>query len=394
MSMKGKFVGVCLGLASTLAACAPGDVPEETTQEIIGGEETEGDPAVVALYGREPGATSGFLCTSTLISPTVLMMAAHCVDPRITQSDSLEWTAIFAPNIRTATDADKVRVVSTHFDSAFDPMNLPAGNDIAVAILERPVTVTPRKINRKPLDPSMAWTTSVRLVGYGLSDANDNTTAGLKREVTTLVSSVTETHLGVGFTGQTICSGDSGGPGFLTLDGEEVVAGVASFGLQGCWWGGSETRVDLEQDFLQPYLDMDPPPPTGECAESESEPNSRRSTASVVCEETSRITGTMRTATDLDWFKFEVPADSKYTVTLSNLAGHYNMRLYKKKKGTPESSTDVVLVTEAEDTHPSVERTISKSTPDGGVYYLRVWSVDGSFSGTEPYGLTVEHEPR
>ena len=49
----------------------------ETDAPIIGGVTDTADPAVVLLY-----ANSGSICTATVISPTVLLTAAHCVSPR------------------------------------------------------------------------------------------------------------------------------------------------------------------------------------------------------------------------------------------------------------------------------------------------------------------------
>ena len=60
------------------------------------------------------------------------------------------------------------------------------------------------------------------------------------------------------------CEGDSGGPGVHDhRRANEVIAGITSFGDQGCTQVGADTRVDVYADsFVQPYIDMfDPPPP-------------------------------------------------------------------------------------------------------------------------------------
>jgi hypothetical protein len=384
MRMKGKLVGVCLGVAFTVAACAPETVvPEETISEIVGGTETDGDPAVVALYGREPGASQGILCTSTLIAPTVLLTAAHCLDPRTTGSSTLEYIGIFAPKLSEATDADKVRVVSTHFDPAFDPANLPGGHDVGVAILERPVSVTPMPYNRSEITAAHDGQ-PVRIVGYGVSNGIEQSGAGIKRQATAPLTDHDDLLLHIGDTFTTTCQGDSGGPAFMNIDGVPKVVGITSFGFIYCLFGGYSTRVDRYLSFIDPYVADSPDPET--CTGLESEPNSRRSTASSLCD-SGRINGTVRTGTDIDWYKFDVPANSKYTVRLTNVEKHYNMKLYKVVDG------GVGLVAEAEDTYPELERSLVKRTVSGGKYYVRVASVDGSSDGQTLYGLTVETDP-
>jgi V8-like Glu-specific endopeptidase len=365
------------------------DVPEETTSEIVGGTEDDGDPAVVALYGREPGAESGFLCSSTVIAPTVLLTAAHCVDPRVTQSDNIEYVAIFHPKLAESTEADRIKVVSTHFDPAFDPQALTSGHDVAVAILERPVTVTPIPYNRTPIEASHDGQ-PVRIVGYGVDNGANQSGAGIKREATTVLTDHDDLLLHIGDTFTTTCQGDSGGPAFMNIGGQNQVVGVTSFGFIYCLFGGYSTRVDRYTDFIDPYVESSPDP--GGCdGGMETETNNRRSTANTMCED-GRIAGHISTTGDRDWYVFTVPANSRYTISLSNAAAHYNLELYKTTTNPPNTAK-VAFVDSSVDTYPDPDRVISKRTSNGGTYYLKVLTVDRSFNTSVPYGVTVEIEP-
>jgi secreted trypsin-like serine protease len=237
----------------TLAACEPPPDPsEEIDNPIIGGRVDNGDPAVVALFAQQPGSRSGSLCTSTLIAPTVLLTAAHCVHPQLVGAGA-RFTAISGPNFRTGAQA---AVRSTSFNPSFNPNNPFAGNDFAVAILAAPLAgVTPIPVNRTA--PAAGGT--VRLIGYGNNDGGQSpdftgTGAGTKRQVTTRIASVTNLLVNIGDSTAGTCQGDSGGPAFQRVGGVERVIGVTSFGRLGCRGSSSFGRVDRQGGFLDRFL--------------------------------------------------------------------------------------------------------------------------------------------
>jgi trypsin len=218
----------------------------EAASAIIGGSIDSGDPGVVALL-------SGVgLCTTEVISPTVLLTAAHCVDPSEVGPNA-QFDVVSGTDINSGTSI--ASVVSTHFDQAFDINQPQNGHDVGIVILSSPgiTNITPLPFNRTPMSTAMVGESS-RLVGYGLSDVQRQSGAGTKRQVTTVLDDFDNLLLHIGNTGQSGCSGDSGGPAFMNINGVETIVGVTSFGSQDCSGGGYYTRIDQYVSFIQQYL--------------------------------------------------------------------------------------------------------------------------------------------
>src|SRR5438874_9576218 len=134
-----------------LVACTAVPPIASSSASIIGGTVDNADPSVVLLFAQVPGAQGGSLCTAEVISPHVVVTAAHCVSPAEVGAGA-QFTVYVGTDFNNATTADLLAVSETHFDAAFDTNNLEGGHDIGVAILAKPAPVTPLPINRTPLD--------------------------------------------------------------------------------------------------------------------------------------------------------------------------------------------------------------------------------------------------
>ncbi|WP_267898759.1 trypsin-like serine protease [Sorangium cellulosum] len=137
---------------------------------------------------------------------------------------------------------------------AFNQSRPGDGHDIAVAILEEPVSIAPLPYNRTPMTGAMVGD-PVRLIGFGL---DEEWSSGVKRHVTTTVNTVTPLLAGFGDATHHTCTGDSGGPALMDVDGVPTIVGVTSYG--GSVAGnpctdGWHTRVDLYLDFIDPFVD-------------------------------------------------------------------------------------------------------------------------------------------
>jgi hypothetical protein len=236
------------------ASASPGGPP----QGIIGGTTTTVGqyPSVVALV------IDSNLCTATLIAPTWVLTAAHCVDPDvlgIASQDQVTASArVHFNTIDVINDAGIVATASATFkDPLFNKAHLGA-NDIGLIQLSQPVTnIAPSPIN---LIAAMAPAgTRVTTVGYGSTAAGTSGTVGVELDLKNRPT-VSCPTLGIGSDTNLLCfsqadnsgtcQGDSGGPSFATIEGKPVVVGVTSFGDQQCAMFGASTRVDIEQPFL------------------------------------------------------------------------------------------------------------------------------------------------
>jgi hypothetical protein len=229
----------CLLLVA-LGACADPRV-SRTAAGITAGVADRGDDGVAALLrDGEP------VCTATLIAPSVLVTAAHCVDPAIGPTHAFFGVA--------PPDGDLIAVVATEPHPSFDPIAL--DDDIAVVLLDVPAAATPCPLPSAALDPLPGR--ALRLVGFGATGAGDSGPAA-KRTGSTVIASATERAFRFGPQPSQTCAGDSGGPGFIISDqGDEVLAGVTSAGDPDCAERARDTRVDVHVDgFLAPYLDAD-----------------------------------------------------------------------------------------------------------------------------------------
>lgn len=211
------------------------------------------------------GHPTGWCCTGALISPTVVITAAHC-------GANISRVMVGGNKVLPFMDSDareiNVRSVHRHEQYKGHPLN---ENDITILVLAAPANV--ETVPLATVD-QLNDATEVELVGFGFNDPTQPLGFGTKRRVTVPLGPIRlsdEDEFGeltslLGFhpefefvagrksLGKDSCNGDSGGPAYIQTGGRVALAGVTSRATREanvrCGDGGVYVRPDQFRDWI------------------------------------------------------------------------------------------------------------------------------------------------
>ncbi|MDX1689998.1 MAG: serine protease [Acidimicrobiia bacterium] len=230
-----------LGLAIVVVLALAAPVRAITSQHPSDADVGE-YPYAVALVDAGGDSYDGQFCGGTLIDPTHVLTAAHCVTAQGGQIvDPASVEAVIGQTNLTSSDGERIVAVGIAVHPDFDPWN--AANDMAIIELSAPASVTPAGIGDASVS---AAGTGATVVGWG-QDAQGGHPEDLQEADVTLVG---DDECSEAFEGEfdpdsmlcagdsrpggegDSCYGDSGGPLVVQTDEGAKVVGVVSWGYE------------------------------------------------------------------------------------------------------------------------------------------------------------------
>ena len=220
-----------------------------------------------------------FVCSSTLIAPDVVLLAAHCLDDAAftfgfgeVEDKQVYWTrsADLTSWDGQTTDPplpnDTIEAVDWTLHEEFDMQSLSMGlannKDIALLFLSEAVLdIEPAYLPTASEGSALQTGDSVYVVGWGQQSAtgwNEQPPAGsygIKQQGESFIAEINEYEFKVGDAQSDVrkCHGDSGGPSFWDSGSGLLLIGVTShaYDESDCFeTGGVDTRVDYYLNWI------------------------------------------------------------------------------------------------------------------------------------------------
>ena len=228
---------------------------------IVNGQPEYGFPSVVSL-GAEFGDNVFSACTGNVITPRLIITAAHCSGDLPMEAVLSFGKAFFGQDVRNYDHSLPFENLWVHpeyrelgTESVFDWGQY----DVSVLELTEDAPVEASPILLYPLDSEDVGA-RMTSVGFGITSANSNV-SGEKRSAELILSGIdsmfTIVYNSDNGDDANICSGDSGGPqfGYDVVTGSPVQWAVHSWGDQNCTSQSGSTRIDVVREWILDYVE-------------------------------------------------------------------------------------------------------------------------------------------
>lgn len=231
-----------IGTASTGCGQATSDPLGTSSLAITNGTPDDANGPTVLVVAKV-GSQTGY-CSGVVVSPHVVLTAAHC--STVDAAYSIFLGADYNDATAKADAANTIAVAEHHPHPKYDSAK--NDNDVGVLITTSPIPRAPATMNHDPfVDADL--NKPIRIVGYGETGGGSKA-FGQRKEANTTLAGYDPTSFAMVGT-PNICLYDSGGPTFMTRGGGEVVIGVHMLvDTTTCDHQGVDMRVDPYVDFI------------------------------------------------------------------------------------------------------------------------------------------------
>ena len=248
MKLRSVLPLVVVAVCAT-AFLAPTASAASRPARIVGGVPAAIDTAPWTAFLVAPGRSgpSGQFCGATVVSPTAVVTAAHCV----VESGIRNPDVVTGQTTLSGSSGQRLQVAGIDVDPGYTLGR--TGHDAAVVHLASPTAAPPIPIATPDHADLAAPGASLLLTGWGLVANNDRATPDALQQAAITAASNRR------------CRADSGGPLVSIAAGTPTLVGIVSFGGQHCGspsFPGVYTRVSFEAGFLARALGSTPAVPT------------------------------------------------------------------------------------------------------------------------------------